>query len=116
MTVCRHIDVSSQRGNEAEIGHALSEIYSDWLVNRPDTWITGKVWPEGEACPTPAHVRSQVSATLAALKVDYLDLCLLPAHGDMNSFKVRQHSLILGIASLTSIYFSSIHISIWQPR
>ena len=40
---CRHVDVSSQRGNEAEIGAALSEVFSDWLVNRPDVWITGKV-------------------------------------------------------------------------
>ncbi|BDA45305.1 probable NADPH-dependent aldo-keto reductase, chloroplastic [Coccomyxa sp. Obi] len=89
----RHVDVSSQRGNEAEIGQALAEIYSDWLVNRPDTWITGKVWPEGEACPTPAHVRSQVSATLASLKVDYLDLCLLPAHSDMNALKAAWETM-----------------------
>ena len=81
--------MSSQRGNEAEIGKALSEIYSDWLVNRPNTWITGKVWHEGDACPTADDVRGQVSATLAALKVDYLDLCLLPAHSDMSAFKVR---------------------------
>lgn len=103
--VCRHIDVSSQRGNEAEIGHALSEIYSDWLVNRPDTWITGKVWPEGEACPSPAHVRSQVSATLAALKVDYLDLCLLPAHSDTNTLKVSQHMCLHSIALSRELLF-----------
>lgn len=93
--------MSSQRGNEAVIGAALSEIFSDWLVNRPDAWITGKVWPKGEACPTPAHVRSQVSTTLAALKVDYLDLCLLPAHSNAAAFKVS-HQLMQKIAFLVS--------------
>lgn len=42
---CRHVDVSSQRGNEAEIGAALSEVFSDWVVSRSDIWLTGKVWP-----------------------------------------------------------------------
>ncbi|KAK9915836.1 hypothetical protein WJX75_004875 [Coccomyxa subellipsoidea] len=49
----RHIDVSSQRGNEAQIGAALLE----------------------------------VCKMLAALNVDYLDLCLLPAHNNMTAFK-----------------------------
>lgn len=35
--------MSSQRGNEADIGAGLSEVFADWLVNRPDVWITGKV-------------------------------------------------------------------------
>lgn len=89
----RHIDVSSQRGNEAEIGKVMSEIFSDWLVNRPNTWITGKVWADGDACPTPNHVRRQLSATLAALKVDYLDLCLLPAHDDSAAFKAAWETM-----------------------
>lgn len=95
LSCSRHIDVSSQRGNEAEIGAALSEVFSDWLVNRPDVWITGKVWPAAAAaadnsgkCPSPAEVRAQAKAVLAALKVDYLDLYLLPTHDDAAAFKV----------------------------
>ena len=44
--------MSSQRGNEAEIGAALAEVFSDWLVKRPDVWITGKVqhWQRPFAC------------------------------------------------------------------
>lgn len=85
---CRHIDVSSQRGNEAQIGAALLEVFSDWIVHRPDVWVTGKVWHNGTACPSPTQVRCQVSNMLAALKVDYFDLCLLPAHNNMKAFKV----------------------------
>ncbi len=81
--------MSSQHGNEAQIGAALSEVFADWIVKRPDVWVTGKVWPEGTACPTPAHVRCQVSTMLAALKLDHFDLCLLPAHNNMTAFKVR---------------------------
>jgi diketogulonate reductase-like aldo/keto reductase len=80
--------VSSQSGNEAEIGAALLEVFSDWLVNRPDVWITGKVWPSADKCPSPGEVRAQAKAVLKDLKVDYLDLYLLPAHGDAAGFKV----------------------------
>ncbi|KAK9915503.1 hypothetical protein WJX75_000016 [Coccomyxa subellipsoidea] len=83
----RHIDVSSQRGNEAQIGAALLKVFSDWIVQRPDVWVTGKVWHEGTACPTPTDVRRQVNETLAALKLDHFDLCLLPAHNNMTAFK-----------------------------
>ena len=80
--------MSSQRGNEEEIGQALSEVFSDWLVNRPDVWVTGKFWPEGDACPTPAQIREQLKQTLASLKLEYLDLYLLPANKNEKAFKV----------------------------
>ena len=80
--------MSSQRGNEEEIGEALSEVFSDWLVNRPDVWVTGKFWPEGAECPTPAQIREQLKQTLQALKLEYLDLYLLPANKNEKAFKV----------------------------
>ena len=86
--VCRHVDVSSQQGNEEEIGTAMSEVFSDWLVNRPDVWVTGKFWPEGAECPTPAQIREQLKQTLQALKLEYLDLFLLPANKNEKAFKV----------------------------
>ena len=82
------MDVSSQRGNEEDIGTALSEVFSDWLVNRPDVWVTGKFWPESSACPTPAQICGQLKQTLQALKLEYLDLYLLPASKDEKAFKV----------------------------
>ena len=36
------IDVTSQQGNEKAIGAALAEVFSDWLVNRPDVFITSR--------------------------------------------------------------------------
>ena len=89
--MCRHVDVSSQRGNEEDIGTAMSEVFSDWLVNRPDVWVTGKHWPEGEACPTPAQIKEQLKQTLQALKLEYLDLYLLPANKNEKAFKVTLH-------------------------
>ena len=89
------MDVSSQRGNEEDIGTALSEVFSDWLVNRPDVWVTGKFWPaEGSACPTPAQIREQLKQTLGALKLEYLDLYLLPASKDEKAFKVRHSTAV----------------------
>lgn len=82
--------MSSQRGNEEEIGTALSEVFSDWLVNRPDVWVTGKHWPEeGGECPTAAQIKEQLQGTLQALKLEYLDLYLLPANKNEKAFKVR---------------------------
>ena len=39
---CRHIDCSSQYGSEKIIGDALEEIFSDWLVDRPDVFLTSR--------------------------------------------------------------------------
>ena len=80
--------MSSQRGNEEEIGTAISEVFSDWLVNRPDVWVTGKHWPEGSECPSPAQLKEQLQQTLQALRLEYLDLYLLPAHKNEKAFKV----------------------------
>ncbi len=81
--------MSSQRGNEEDIGTAMSEVFSDWLVNRPDVWVTGKHWPESEECPTPSQIKDQLKQTLQALKMEYLDLYLLPASKNEKIFKVR---------------------------
>ena len=81
--------MSSQRGNEEDVGTAMSEVFSDWLVNRPDVWVTGKHWLEGEECPTPTQIKEQLKQTLQALKLEYLDLYLLPASKNEKAFKVR---------------------------
>ena len=92
---CRHVDVSSQRGNEEEIGEALSEVFSDWLVNRPDVWVTGKHWPEGSECSSPGEIKEQLKQTLQALRLEYLDLYLLPSHKNEKAFKVGATIIML---------------------
>ena len=67
----------------------MSEVFSDWLVNRPDVWVTGKFWAEAGQCPTPAQIREQLQQTLQALQLEYLDLFLLPASKNEKAFKVR---------------------------
>ncbi|CAK0782431.1 hypothetical protein CVIRNUC_005684 [Coccomyxa viridis] len=83
----RHVDVSSQRGNEEDIGTAITEVFSDWLVNRPDVWVTGKHWPEGSECSSPGEIKEQLKQTLQALRLEYLDLYLLPSHKNEKAFK-----------------------------
>ena len=70
----RHIDCAAIYGNEAEIGKALQEVMQTGLVKRDELWITSKLWNN-------AHARDEVSIalkkTLAALRLDYLDLYLI---------------------------------------
>ena len=67
------MDCSSQSDNEAEIGQALEEIFSDWIVNRPDVFVTAKL-QEGD----PSRAEEAVQSILARLRVKYVDLLLLP--------------------------------------
>ena len=92
---CRHVDVSSQRGNEEDIGTAITEVFSDWLVNRPDVWVTGKHWPEGSECSSPGEIKEQLKQTLQALRLEYLDLYLLPSHKNEKAFKVGATIIML---------------------
>ena len=87
--------MSSQRGNEEDIGTAITEVFSDWLVNRPDVWVTGKHWPEGTECPSPGQIKEQLKQTLQALRLEYLDLYLLPAHKNEKAFKVGAATVLL---------------------
>lgn len=66
----------------------MAEIFSDWLVDRPDVFLTSKVWPTGEDLPIEQEVRQAAKDTMAGLKVDYLDLYLLPADRHRNALKV----------------------------
>ncbi|MFT5731568.1 MAG: alcohol dehydrogenase (NADP+) [Planctomycetota bacterium] len=70
----RHIDCASVYGNEAEIGQALSEVFSEGHVTRDDLWITSKLWSN-------RHGRDEVVPTiqesLDRLGVEYLDLYLV---------------------------------------
>ena len=72
--LCRHIDCSSQPDNEEEIGKAMAEIFGDWIVNRPDVFVTARMQQ-----PDPARMQEAVQDILKRLQTKYVDLLLLPA-------------------------------------
>jgi 2,5-diketo-D-gluconate reductase B len=66
----RHIDTAKMYGNEAEVGAALAQS----AVPRTDIHVTTKVWPDDLA---PAAMRRSLETSLAALRVDAVDLFLI---------------------------------------
>lgn len=70
----RHIDCALVYGNEAEIGKALAEAFTEGLVTRDEMWITSKLWNDSHA---PEDVQPAIEKTLADLQIEYLDLYLM---------------------------------------
>ncbi len=70
----RHIDCAFIYGNETEVGRALEESFAAGVCRREELWITSKLWNNAHH---PEHVRPALQNTLAALRLDYLDLYLM---------------------------------------
>ena len=70
----RHIDCAAIYGNESEIGQALSEVFSQGIVQREDLWITSKLWNSAHQAD---DVLPALQKTLRDLQVAYLDLYLM---------------------------------------
>ncbi|AIN99623.1 aldo-keto reductase-like protein [Leishmania panamensis] len=70
----RHVDCAKAYGNEAAVGAALAQALRDRRTRREDLFVTSKLWPTDQH---PDHVEAACRATLAALRLDYLDLYLI---------------------------------------
>lgn len=70
----KHIDCAATYGNEAEVGAAFKEVFSNGEVKRDDIWVTSKLWNN-------AHKKEDVipalKKTLDDLNLKYLDLYLM---------------------------------------
>lgn len=70
----RHIDCAKAYSNQKDVGQTLSKCFKKGTARREEVFVTSKLWPTDQH---PDHVESACRATLAELKLDYLDLFLI---------------------------------------
>lgn len=70
----RHIDGAAIYCNEAEVGEAIAACIAEGVVSRGDLFVTTKLWNMHHA---PEDVEQACRASLARLKLDYIDLYLV---------------------------------------
>jgi diketogulonate reductase-like aldo/keto reductase len=69
----RLVDCASCYGNEAQIGHALAQVWGS-EIQRQDLFVISKVWNNAHQ---PRQVAESARRTLADLQLDYLDAYLV---------------------------------------
>jgi 2,5-diketo-D-gluconate reductase A len=79
----RHIDTASAYRNEAGVGQGVNDGLSAAGLDRADLFVTAKLWPGnrawGDAPKGYDETISAFEASLAALRLDYIDLYLIHA-------------------------------------
>ena len=69
-----HVDCASVYENEQEVGDGMAEVFLNTKLNRRDVFVTSKLWNDAHA---PEDVEHACRASLARLRVSYLDLYLM---------------------------------------
>ncbi|XP_013193304.2 uncharacterized protein LOC106137092 [Amyelois transitella] len=79
----RHIDTASIYKNEEEVGEGIDNKIKDGVVKREELFVTTKLWNDRHA---EADVLPSLKASLARLRLDYVDLYLVhwPVSTDEN--------------------------------
>lgn len=70
----KSLDCAQAYENQPEIGAVLKELFDSGVVKREDIFITSKVWNTFHSYEM---ALKSIESTLADLKIDYLDLCLI---------------------------------------
>ncbi|MBO6258654.1 MAG: aldo/keto reductase [Succinivibrio sp.] len=92
----RHLDTAMIYGNEVSVGKALY----DSGLKRQEVFVTTKLWNDDVR---KGNIRSALEASLARLKLDYIDLYLIhwPADGYVKAYlemiKLKEEGLIKSI-------------------
>jgi diketogulonate reductase-like aldo/keto reductase len=70
----RHLDAAERYRNEAQVGAALKELFSNGTVRREDLFVTTKLWNNNHR---PGRVKPALQASLNRLGLDAVDLYLV---------------------------------------
>jgi diketogulonate reductase-like aldo/keto reductase len=70
----RHLDAAERYRNEADVGAALKELFSDGTVRRDELFVTTKLWNNNHR---PERVKPALQASLSRLGLDAVDLYLV---------------------------------------
>ncbi|MFY9768135.1 MAG: aldo/keto reductase [Mycobacterium sp.] len=70
----RHLDAAERYRNEAEVGAALKELFTDGTVRRDELFVTTKLWNNNHR---PERVKPALQASLSRLGLDAVDLYLV---------------------------------------
>jgi aldehyde reductase len=70
----RHLDCAERYRNEEQVGEAIRESIRGGSLNRPDLFVTTKLWNSNHR---PERVKPAFEASRSRLQVDYIDLYLM---------------------------------------
>ena len=70
----RHLDCAERYRNEEQVGEAIGESIRGGSFNRPDLFVTTKLWNSNHR---PERVKPAFEASRSRLQLDYIDLYLM---------------------------------------